>query len=178
MALAFRSMRPGGLLAAVIASLVLVPSFAEPPAAEPATADEVVPPQVILESQKAPVYPPAALAGRFTGTVVLELKILPDGSVGEVAVVNCSHRKLGFEEAAVAAVKEWRFEPALREGEPVEFSAKYRLNFRGEGSGRGFQPFVSAGVAGLDEERADDDERQRRRTDLPAPTTPRADPKG
>jgi TonB family protein len=74
---------------------------------------------------------------------MLEAAVLPDGSVGQVKVLDCSRPKVGFEDAAVAAVKQWRFEPGTRDGQPVEFSLKFRLNFAaGE---VGADPRVSAG---------------------------------
>jgi TonB family protein len=72
------------------------------------------------------------------------MQVLKTGDVGEVKIVDCTHRHVGFEEAAQKAVKKWRFEPATQEGEPVEFSARFRLNFRlvaGEGE-------VSSGMPG------------------------------
>lgn len=122
---------------------------AGPPKADSATEEgsQIRPPRIIPSSQKAPPYPPAALAGRFTGSVKVSVIVLPDGTVGEVKVIECSHRNLGFEESAVEAVKGWRFEPALRDGEPVEYTTAYRLNFRNSGKGRGFNPFVSSGAA-------------------------------
>jgi TonB family protein len=117
---------------------------AEQPA-EQIVEEVVVPPQVIIRSQKAPDYPPAALAARFEGVVVMELHVRIDGTVGEAKVVDCSHPNIGFEEAAIAATKKWRFEPALKDGEPIAYPATFRVNFR---VGVGGQAFVSWGGAG------------------------------
>jgi protein TonB len=121
----------------------------EPEQPEPAMDDRigVVPPQIILASQKAPEYPPAALAARFTGTVKVMAEVLPDGSVGKVEIVECTHKNVGFEEAAIEAVKKWRFEPALKDGSPTDYMAQFRLNFKSAGPGSGFMPFVSSGFA-------------------------------
>jgi protein TonB len=113
------------------------------PAAEPA-ADEVLPPHVILETQRSPDFPPAALAGRFSGSVMLEALVLATGKVGEVKVLSCTRPKVGFEEAAIAAVRDWEFEPGRRNGEPVEFTLKFRLNFAS--GAPGLAPRVSAGT--------------------------------
>lgn len=146
----------------LIIAAIAIPGWGgavEPPVEDPAgpqkkktrSAEQAMtgrPPQIIPASQKAPPYPPAALAGRFTGSVKVSVKVLSDGTVGEVKVLECSHRNIGFEEAAVAAVKEWRFEPALGgDGHPIEYTTSYRLNFRNSGRGRGFNPFVSSGAA-------------------------------
>jgi len=107
--------------------------------------EQVVPPQVILKTQIAPTYPPAALAARFEGVVVLELQVLKDGMVGEVKIVECTHPNIGFEEAATEATRKWRFEAALKNGEPIDYTATFRMNFRVPGRG---QPYVSWGAAG------------------------------
>ena len=66
---------------------------------------------------------------RYTGAVRLEAVVLPDGKVGEVKVLDCTRPKVGFEEAAVAAVKKWRFEPGRVGDVPAEVTLRFRLNF-------------------------------------------------
>jgi TonB family protein len=105
----------------------------------------VTPPEIILKTQKAPEYPKAALAARFSGTVTVEATVLKDGSVGSVEVVECTKPNLGFEQAAMDAVKQWRFEPATRVGEPLDYKMRFRLNFKGTGVGS-VDPRVSAGT--------------------------------
>ena len=97
---------------------------------------DVKPPQVVVGSQRPPEYPPAASAARFTGTVTVQVQVLPDGKVGNVEVVECTRPKVGFEEASVAAVKKWRFKPAMKADEPIEASLKFKLNFNRPGSGK------------------------------------------
>jgi len=137
----------------------------------------VTPPKVLPKSQKPPIYPPAALAARFTGTVVLDFTVKKDGSVGDVVVVECSHEKLGFEGAAIAAVEQWRFEPAMSEGAPVEFSAKYRLNFRGAAAGIGFQPYASAGGGGGANQPSNEDRRERDQAAVATGSSGKSSPK-
>jgi len=137
-----------GMTLATCLALVFV--AAEEPELPEATPDElagVVPPQIILATQKAPEYPPAALAARFTGTVKVSAEVLPDGSVGKIEIVECTHKNVGFEEAAIEAVKKWRFEPALKDGSPTDYVAQFRLNFKSAGPGSGFLPFVSSGFS-------------------------------
>lgn len=59
-----------------------------------------------------PIYPVAAKSLRAEGHVTLHLTVLPDGSVSGATVESCSRPGLGFEAAAIAAVKRWRYEPA------------------------------------------------------------------
>lgn len=106
----------------------------------------VTPPEIILKTQKAPDYPRAALAARFSGTVMVEATVLRDGSVGSIEVVECTKPNLGFEQAAIDAVKQWRFEPASREGQALDYKMRFRLNFKGSGPGDSRSPRVSAGT--------------------------------
>jgi len=57
------------------------------------------------------VYPVAARSLRAEGRVTLRLAVLPDGRVGGATVLECSRTGLGFEAAALEAVKRWRYEP-------------------------------------------------------------------
>lgn len=122
----------------------------EPAAGEAAVAptnvieEQVIPPQVIIKSQVAPDYPPAALDARMEGVVVVELVVRKDGTVGDGKVLTCNHPAIGFEEAALAATKQWRFEPALKEGLPIEYTSSFRVNFRLAGG----QPYISWGASG------------------------------
>ena len=57
---------------------------------------------------------------REEGQVLLDVHILPDGSVGEVRLRQTSgHRRL--DEAALAAVRRWRYVPAQRGGEAIPY---------------------------------------------------------
>jgi len=68
----------------------------------------------------APHYP--TLSRRFgeQGRVLLDVYILPDGSVGEIKL-NTSSGFARLDEAALAAVRTWRFVPARRGDEPIPY---------------------------------------------------------
>lgn len=139
------------LLLAVGCVLASAPGLAGPvvevEATTPAAAGDgsFIPPQIILGTQRQPDFPPAAWDARIEGAVLLEMKVLKDGKVGEVKVVQCTRPKVGFEDAAVAAVKKWRFEPGMENGEPIEVLTRLKLNFTRVGVGVRAQPQVSAG---------------------------------
>ena len=61
--------------------------------------------------------------------------MLKDGTVGEVKVIECSRPKVGFEDAAVRAVKQWRFDPGMENDEPIEVVTRLKLNFNRVGIG-------------------------------------------
>ena len=63
-----------------------------------------------------PIYPPTALAARIEGTVILQAVIDEKGSVREVQVLR-GHPLLN--DAAVHAVRQWRFTPTLLNGTTV-----------------------------------------------------------
>ena len=106
---------------------------------------QFIPPQIILGSQKQPIFPPAAWGARYTGAVLLEMTVLKDGTVGKIDVVRCTTPKVGFEAAAVEAVKAWRFEPGMENGEAIEVQTRLKMNFSRSGVGVRAQPQVSAG---------------------------------
>lgn len=70
-------------------------------------------------SQREPVYPHGMKSAGITGTVWVEFTVDVGGRVHDVQVVKSTHK--GFEEATVAAVSSWRFEPGKRKGIPVRF---------------------------------------------------------
>ena len=67
-------------------------------------------------------------AGRLSATRITV--ILPDGTVSEVEVLESSSPNLGFEQAAMNAVEQWKFEPARVGADAVEV-------FHGEAVGPG-----------------------------------------
>jgi protein TonB len=67
-------------------------------------------PRVVARTR--PVYPVAARSVSAEGMVTLRVFVLPDGRVERASVLDCSRPGVGFEAAAVQAVKRWRYEPA------------------------------------------------------------------
>ena len=68
-----------------------------------------------LVSCPAPTYPEGARAGGVEGTVRLLVEVLEDGTVGAIEVVEPSGSR-ALDDAAVEAVRAWRFEPARIDG--------------------------------------------------------------
>lgn len=77
-------------------------------------------PVLIQQSKLQPVYPELARGARIEGRVTLQAIVLADGSVAEVTVLHCISPEVGFEEAAIEAIEQWRYEPALLNGRPVD----------------------------------------------------------
>jgi TonB family protein len=74
-----------------------------------------------------PEYPEAARLQGIQGSVVLEVQIHPDGTVEELKIV--SGQPL-LADAAIAAVKQWRFRPRQMNGQPATMQTTVTLNFR------------------------------------------------
>ena len=74
-----------------------------------------------------PDYPEEARSQQVQGPVVLDAHIGADGTVQDLKVVS-GHSLLA--QAAIDAVKQWRFKPRLADGRPVEMQTTITLNFR------------------------------------------------
>jgi protein TonB len=75
----------------------------------------------------APIYPPIALAARREGVVILEAVIGEEGSVRDVKVLRSVPL---LDQAAIDAVRQWRFTPTLLSGEPVPVVMTVTVAFR------------------------------------------------
>jgi TonB family protein len=87
-------------------------------------------PERLAEHYVRPVYPRAARRAKVGGTVYLDVIVRDDGTVGEITVVDSTRTGIGFEEAAIAAVKRWRYRPAMRGRQPVDASVLVRIDFQ------------------------------------------------
>jgi TonB family protein len=75
-----------------------------------------------------PTYPDAARKRGVEGWVELAFTVQTNGTVDNVEVRNASPAEV-FDDAAMRAVRQWRFEPIVRNGEKVEQRAMVRLKF-------------------------------------------------
>ena len=74
-----------------------------------------------------PVYPLKAKEDRIQGDVLLRATINREGNVSDVKAIY-GHPLLV--EAAVEAVKQWRYKPLMLNNEPVEVETTIRVQFR------------------------------------------------
>jgi protein TonB len=75
-----------------------------------------------------PPYPRQARVMGWEGTVMLQVEVKPDGTVGEVSVVKTSGHAL-LDEAALTAVKGRRFAPAMEGNFPVRSVVNLPVRF-------------------------------------------------
>ncbi len=75
-----------------------------------------------------PAYPTQLMRQNVGGTVILYAVIHADGSVGNVRVLRSADERL--DRFASEAVAQWKFEPATKNGVPVDVEATFKIPFR------------------------------------------------
>lgn len=109
----------------------------EPPAqleAEPQPATSIVSNVVLPRSNRArplshPIYPPASRRLGETGTVVLKLHVLEDGSVGDAIIEKSS----GYPDLDYSAMYEsfrWKLDPGTVDGQPQRMWGQFAVTFK------------------------------------------------
>ena len=89
----------------------------------------IVPPVVIPSTRALPGYPALARRALVQGSVILLIVIESDGRVGEIQVVSSPDPRFGFDLAAIEAVKQWRYRPAMLGRRPVAVQASVIVEF-------------------------------------------------
>lgn len=118
---------PGGVLGGVASSprsALVLEKTPEPVNKRMSIASQVAEANLIHDVP--PQYPPEAGRARIEGTVVLLAVIGKDGTVVDVRV------KSGLPllaQAAIDAVKQWRYKPYLVNGEPMEVDSQITIDF-------------------------------------------------
>jgi len=79
-----------------------------------------------LLSRTEPQYPPAALASRRAGNVVLEVQVAEDGSVSSIRTLSGDSLLAA---AATEAVRNWRYQPYRQHDHPARFQTDVTLSF-------------------------------------------------
>jgi len=75
-----------------------------------------------------PEYSEEARKAKYQGTCVLWLIVGPDGRPKDIRVARTLG--LGLDEKAIEAVKNWKFEPAMKDGKPVSVQINVEVSFR------------------------------------------------
>jgi protein TonB len=123
---------PGGVPGGVVGGLILEPPPPPPPPPPaPATrkpvrvGGEIKEPTLTYRVD--PVYPLLAVVRQIEGVVVLEAIVDEEGRVENLRVL----RSPGvFEQAAVEAVRQWRYSPVILNGRPEKFILTVTVLFR------------------------------------------------
>jgi TonB family protein len=99
----------------------------EAPKKKAAPSEGATTPVNILDKPR-PEYTAEGRSLKIEGDVVLEMVFLANGTIQVNRVVSgLGH---GLDEAATRAAQQIKFKPAKREGQPVDFPARVRIEFR------------------------------------------------
>jgi TonB family protein len=77
--------------------------------------------------QPPPEYSEKARRKKLEGTVMLSLVVTPDGNTTDIKVT--SPLGSGLDEKAIEAVRQWKFEPATKDGKPVAVKVAVEVSF-------------------------------------------------
>jgi TonB family protein len=83
------------------------------------------PAQLIL--RRDPIYPPAAKRRNISGAVEVQFRINAKGEVYDLAAIKGAPV---LTQAAIEAIREWRYKPARLNGVPTDVQAKTVVNFK------------------------------------------------
>ncbi len=87
-------------------------------------------PPAVMERQRAhtvePIWPPAAKAAGITGEVLLKACTDAEGNVVDVQIVRGN---AVFDDAAVTAVRQWRYRPYMVDDRPTALCGIIKLRF-------------------------------------------------
>lgn len=87
--------------------------------------DDITPPR--LREVANPEYTPEARKKKIEGAVTLAIVVDTKGDVADAKVVKgLGH---GLDENAVIAVKEWKYAPAEKDGEPIAVKMEVTVDF-------------------------------------------------
>lgn len=123
---------PGGMPGGVLGGLLLEPPPAPPPP-PPAPAPrkpvrvggEIKEPTLTYRVD--PVYPLLAVVRQLEGVVILEAIVDEEGRVENIRVLRSPDV---FEQAALEAVRQWRYSPVILNGRPEKFILTVTVLFR------------------------------------------------
>jgi protein TonB len=73
-----------------------------------------------------PEYPGVAVAGKISGTVILEATVDESGAVTDVSVLRSI---VLLDKAAIKAVKQWKYQPLMLNGQAVPFILVVTVTF-------------------------------------------------
>ena len=117
---------PGGQMGGVIGGIIGNTPVAVPKVAVQRVRVSQGVTQGMVLHRVQPTYPPLARTARVQGSVVLAAVIGKDGTIQNLHVIS-GHPLLT--QAALDAVKQWRYRPYILNGEPVEVDTQVTVNF-------------------------------------------------
>lgn len=92
-----------------------------------AVGNGVTSPQVLYEAK--PQYTAEAMRAKIQGTVLVQAVVMPDGTAQGVRIQRSLDSVFGLDQEAMKAVKQWRFRPGMRFGQPVPVQVTIEVSF-------------------------------------------------
>jgi TonB family protein len=83
-----------------------------------------------LISKVAPQFPARARELRVEADLLFQTVLGADGRIGDMCVLRSPPPDLGFERAAVVALRKWRYKPARLNDKPIPFPLTVMVDFR------------------------------------------------
>ena len=82
----------------------------------------------VLLYKREPEYTEEARQAKYSGTVLLYIEVDPSGKATNIRVQHSLG--LGLDERAIEAVRQWKFKPGYKDGNPVTVGANISVSFR------------------------------------------------
>jgi protein TonB len=79
-----------------------------------------------IKEKVAPQYPVAARQLNVTGSQEIEIIVGTSGAVEDAKVLKGNAM---FSMSSIAAIKQWKFDPLVRDGAPVKFTTTVTINY-------------------------------------------------
>ena len=115
----------GGVVGGILGGVITAPPPPPPARVAPVrVGGDISAPRLLRRVD--PEYPPLAVNAQIEGMVILEATVDASGAVKETRVLR-SHSVL--DEAAIDAVRQWRYEPLLLNGTPMPFVLTVTVSF-------------------------------------------------
>ena len=117
---------PGGVLGGIPGGInrEIPPPLPPAPAKPKRVGGELQAPALMTRVE--PEYPGVAVAGKISGTVILEATVDESGAVTDVSVLRSI---LLLDKAAIKAVKQWKYQPLMLNGQAVPFILVVTVTF-------------------------------------------------
>ena len=99
----------------------------------PQVAETFVEADALDERNEPPDYPPLARRRGVEGLVVLQVTVDLQGNVGGIEILlsaGSTRAHQALDQAAIAAVSKWRYQPATRGDRPVQSEVRLEVEFR------------------------------------------------
>jgi len=121
---------PVSILCAAVVLLFVVAPFSAGNADTMAGEERLTATDPVSKKTVAPMFPADAAEAGVGGSVTAEVLVGTDGRVSDVRILESTTGDMGFEQAAIEALEQWRFRPAREGKRKVDGHALVRLIFR------------------------------------------------